>query len=238
MVIQASTGNLGIGIVSPSQKLHISGNTLINGTLSAQTTSGVNWISGNTSTDMLRITQVGTGNAFVVEDSTNPDSTPFVIDNIGDVGIGTTNPTRMLTVSGDSTFIHNPIIRITASTEGYGDVVTFGTGSLTAGNLYYFTSGGAWALADADAESTSTGLLGIALGVSATTGGVLIRGYARSGAYSGGTIGGILYVSTTAGLVTQTAPSATGDVIRIVGYQIDVTNDIIYFDPSKDWILL
>jgi hypothetical protein len=31
----------------------------------------------------LRITQLGTGNALVVEDSTNPDSTPFVIDSTG-----------------------------------------------------------------------------------------------------------------------------------------------------------
>ena len=33
----------------------------------------------------LRITQLGTGNALVVEDSTNPDSTPFVIDASGQV---------------------------------------------------------------------------------------------------------------------------------------------------------
>jgi hypothetical protein len=36
----------------------------------------------------LRITQLGTGNALVVEDSANPDSSPFVINNIGNVGIG------------------------------------------------------------------------------------------------------------------------------------------------------
>ena len=33
----------------------------------------------NSSTDALRITQTGAGNALVVEDSTNPDSTPFVV---------------------------------------------------------------------------------------------------------------------------------------------------------------
>lgn len=38
--------------------------------------------------DALRITQVGTGNALVVEDAANPDSTPFIIDNVGNVGIG------------------------------------------------------------------------------------------------------------------------------------------------------
>jgi hypothetical protein len=38
----------------------------------------------------LRITQLGTGNALVVEDSTNPDSTPFVVDTDGKVLVGTT----------------------------------------------------------------------------------------------------------------------------------------------------
>jgi hypothetical protein len=36
----------------------------------------------------LRVTQLGTGNALVVEDSTTPDSTAFVIDQHGKVGIG------------------------------------------------------------------------------------------------------------------------------------------------------
>jgi hypothetical protein len=39
---------------------------------------------------MVRITQLGTGNALVVEDSANPDSTPFVIRADGKVGVGTT----------------------------------------------------------------------------------------------------------------------------------------------------
>jgi len=38
----------------------------------------------------LRITQLGTGNALLVEDSANPDSTPFVIDGDGRVAIGGT----------------------------------------------------------------------------------------------------------------------------------------------------
>ena len=38
----------------------------------------------------LRITQLGTGNALLVEDSTNPDASPFVIDANGIVVIGHT----------------------------------------------------------------------------------------------------------------------------------------------------
>jgi hypothetical protein len=51
-------------------------------------TLGASSISANTTTDALRITQTGTGNAFVVEDSTSPDATPFVIDAAGRVLIG------------------------------------------------------------------------------------------------------------------------------------------------------
>jgi len=53
--------------------------------------TGINWFSGNTSSDLVRITQVGTGNAFVVEDNT-PESSPFVITSGGSVTIGTTEP--------------------------------------------------------------------------------------------------------------------------------------------------
>jgi hypothetical protein len=49
-------------------------------------------VSGSTAGDLVRITQTGAGNAFVVEDSANPDATPFVIDALGSVGVGTSSP--------------------------------------------------------------------------------------------------------------------------------------------------
>ena len=48
-------------------------------------------IEGTTTSAALRITQLGTGNALLVEDSTNPDSTPFVIDASGAVIAGYTS---------------------------------------------------------------------------------------------------------------------------------------------------
>lgn len=72
-------------------------------TISATTISGTSLnISGSSSSDLVRITQTGVGNAFVVEDSTNPDSTPFVIDTSGNTGIGLTSPTQKLHVSGNT----------------------------------------------------------------------------------------------------------------------------------------
>lgn len=69
-----SSGNVGIGTTSPTALLHVNGNTLI---------------TTNSSTNALRITQLGTGNAFVVEDETSPDTTAFIIDNTGNTYIGT-----------------------------------------------------------------------------------------------------------------------------------------------------
>ena len=56
--------------------------------------------SVSTSADAVRITQTGTGNALVVEDSNNPDATPFVVTATGNVGIGATAPSTALHVSG------------------------------------------------------------------------------------------------------------------------------------------
>lgn len=47
-------------------------------------------IDVNSASAALRITQTGSGNALLVEDSTNPDSTPFVIDSNGRTIIGNT----------------------------------------------------------------------------------------------------------------------------------------------------
>ena len=82
---------VGIGTTNPGATLNVV----------PTTTSIAGLFSGTTSSDMVRITQLGTGNALVVEDETNPDSTPFVVTGIGYVGIGTTNPTSTLHVIGD-----------------------------------------------------------------------------------------------------------------------------------------
>lgn len=56
-------------------------------------------ISGSTTASLLRITQTGTGNALTVEDDTNPDSTPTIIDANGRVILGHTST---IAVGGNS----------------------------------------------------------------------------------------------------------------------------------------
>jgi len=78
--------------------------------------------------------------------------------------------------------------------------------------------------------------LGIALG-SAPSNGIVLRGYVRNTSYTFATAD-ILYVSTTAGSITSTSPSGTGDIVRIIGYMIDSTTDVLYFNPDNTFIEL
>jgi hypothetical protein len=59
-------------------------------------------IETSTSVAALRITQNGSGEALRVEDETNPDSSPFVINSAGNVGIGRSVPTVKLDILGPS----------------------------------------------------------------------------------------------------------------------------------------
>mgnify|MGYP003144012145 FL=1 len=124
-----------------------------------------------------------------------------------------------------------------------GDVVYFGgTTSMTAGKIYALRTAGNWVLADANTASTSPGLLAVALGAASDTNGMLIRGMVTLD-HDPGDIGQPLFLSGTSGEATATAPSADGDIIRIIGYKTrnsdgydDDTEGQIWFDPDKTWI--
>lgn len=94
-----STGNLTTLDVSTSATFSYgtaNGLLYLNGSKVATSGSGLTFdgssmvLDTSTSSTALRITQTGTGNALLVEDSANPDSTPFVIDASGQVITGHT----------------------------------------------------------------------------------------------------------------------------------------------------
>ena len=132
----------------------------------------------------------------------------------------------------------------TLGTDGTysGEVAYFGTTTSTnQGRLYQLQSGGGWAYADADAVSSSSGLLAVALG-SSSDNGMLLRGFIRDSDYSAldGTAGAKLYVNTTTSNNSFTAdiPTGSGDVVRIVGYVTTAGAKTIYFCPDNTFIQL
>jgi hypothetical protein len=119
-----------------------------------------------------------------------------------------------------------------------GEIVYFGSGSLTANDLCYY-NGGSWSVADATYINNSKYLLGISLGTDPSVEGMILRGVVSSNDVVLMTAGDVLYLNTTGGSapwVTNVAPSGTGEVVRIVGYVIDPAGKIFYFCPDNSYI--
>ena len=87
-------------------------------------------INDNSTNPALTINQIGSGHSILVEDSASPDSTPFVVDNAGNVGIGTTAPSQKLEVNGNtlSTIYYLPDTAKFIS-GGVGAVMTISSGT-------------------------------------------------------------------------------------------------------------
>ena len=220
---------VGIGTTSPDHTLHVTSP----GTCHVKIESEAGYEAA------LKLSQDGQSSAYVWMPGSTSDLRFYLdgadvmhLDSDGNVGIGTTDPKNALDIH------HNPTGL--ADNTGGGDVVTFGgedgSDTLAAGKLMYLHSGGDWKYADADAAATSGPvLLGIALGTSVSDG-ILLRGFFDAATIQGAFIkGATCYVSENAGDIDFTAPSGTGDVVRVVGWATDVAN-VIYFNPSGNWV--
>jgi hypothetical protein len=98
IVARDASGNFAAGDITISDKIIHAGdtNTAIRfpaaDTVSVETdgterlrikSDGESYFQANNTTSAVTINQAGTGNALVVEDSSNPDATPFVVDQAG-----------------------------------------------------------------------------------------------------------------------------------------------------------
>lgn len=99
--------------------------------ISAPTTALSPVLSGNVtiSTDSagpaLKVTQTGTGDVMRVQDSADPDSTPFVINSSGYVGLGTVAPAEALDIdnSGKIQFSSGGTARTVISADASNSII-------------------------------------------------------------------------------------------------------------------
>ena len=185
---------------------------------------GTTVISVNSASDALRITQTGAGNALVVEDSTNPDSTPFVVDASGNVGIGTTSPSQPLQIynatsaqihiQGDSSTAFNALRASSDTTASFltlrkarGTIAspTAANGGDNAGNISLQAYGGTNYRAIATIVGT----------VETYTSDTNISGYLTFNTNSGGTSASEKMRIDSAGNVGIGSASATAQTLRI-----------------------
>jgi hypothetical protein len=89
-------------------------------------------------------------------------------------------------------------------------------------------------LADADAESTGSKMLVVIAETinNGADGTAVVMGVVNG--FSGLTAGAVQFVHTTAGDFTETAPSGSGDIVRIAGHAISTTE--IFFNPSNSFV--
>ena len=109
--------------------------------------------------------------------------------------------------------------------------------AINEGELCFLNANGRMEQADATQASTSKTLLGIAITniPAGASGDFLLQGYFP---VSGLTTGDVMYVSMTAGEITNAPPTAgtTGAVVRPVGTAL--TTAELFFNPDRTWIVL
>ena len=179
----------------------------------------------------------------------NADAGSIVDIDAGILDIDVTGDASITSAGGDitiatadnhySTSIDRRKFAVTSSTDHdhNGDVVYFGGGSTTKGNICYLKNDGEWGNAQANAESTSINLLAIALGSDPDTDGMLLRGMITLDHNTDNSNDGDpLYLSDgTAGNATPTAPDSNNDVVRVIGYKLG-DDDEIWFCPDNTWV--
>jgi hypothetical protein len=112
--------------------------------------------------------------------------------------------------------------------SGLMSSVTVDINSVGVGAALYMASDGHFDEADADAAATMP-CTALALETGTGTKKVLHYGYMRNDGWDW-TPGGLLYVSDTAGNLTQTPVSGSGDQVQVVGYATHA--DRIFFNPD------
>jgi hypothetical protein len=204
-------GNVGIGTTSPSTTLHVDGSVYISSFINA--TSGKFYWNGI--------------NTFYAGGEDITATTAIADEGVSSVNNGTT-------LDGWADVRYN------------GDVLTqqtAGSSNLFPGMLIALRSNNTWEPADAT-TTNSAFLLGICLsqvGANAGELSVLLEGQVSTtyhGQLGTSTPGSPLYISTTAGNVTETAPSGTGEYVRLIGHNIYDNTDVVVirFDPDNTWI--
>ena len=81
-------------------------------------------------------------------------------------------------------------------------------------------------------------MLAISLGTDPAVGGMLIRGFFdATSELTGFSPGKAVYVSETASKMDTAAPTTSAAFVRVVGW-CTIEADVIYFNPSGDWVEL
>lgn len=236
-----NTGTIGTSLVPTSDDGAALGDVTHNFSDLFLASGGViNYANGNVVlTHSSGILTMGTGELRVTTPGTNSASVP----TLGSTSTLTNKTLTAPAIGGAASLADAATISIIVPTvDGTATgIVTsaFNSGysSTAIGDLMYLDSSATWQKTDANTAALYNGLLGIALTVAASGAAVKVAlpgSIVYATAFPTFTIGAPVYMSETAGAVTDTQPTTTDAAIRVIGWGVHA--DKLYFYPSPDYI--
>ena len=156
----AVLGTISTDVVQVNATSTFASSVTIQDTLTLNASSSSVNAPASSASNAFKITNLGSGNSLLVEDSTSTDSTPFVIDASGNVGIGDATPDALLDL--DSADTTGDILAISSAALTTGTIVTL-TGPSSTGVTDHFIKvtadvGSASALLNLNPDFSGTGV--------------------------------------------------------------------------------
>jgi hypothetical protein len=140
--------------------------------------------------------------------------------------------------------LHIPTLATTLTDGHWEGITVAGVVGTAAGQIlgdlcYFNPATNEWLLTDADAVATALGTLGICLvaGAENDASTYLLWGRVRAdAAFPTFTALTTLYMSGTPGDITETAPTGSSGIIRVLGYSVNANE--IFFQPDTGYVTL
>ena len=223
----AGSGNANTAVGSASHAGGSSGTAAQNSTFGAS--SGGNFTTGNANVIVgyNAGNSISTGsNNIIIGANANVPSDMSSYLNIGGAITGDMSVSHV-----NLTGLHT-IPQVSTDHDAHGTLLSGTAGeNLTQGDICYMKSDGKYWKANAGAVTTMPGVVLATAAITASaTGTFLVQGYWKDASYASWTVGGLLFMSATSGLTTQTAPATSGQQVQVVGYA--TAADTIFFNPN------